>query len=66
MADPKKEGDVPDPSPIKSKTKTKMTDEEKWNDYLEKYDKLNKLKNKLAKKLEDGKRNLKSKPKCFY
>ena len=59
MADPTKEGDVPDPSPIKSKTKTKLTDEEKWEDYLENYEKLNKLKNKLAKKLEDGKKKFK-------
>ena len=59
MADPTKEGDVPDPSPIKSKSKTKMTDEEKWDDYLEKYNKLNKLKNTLAKKLEDGKKKFK-------
>ena len=39
MADPTKEGDVPSPSPPKSKT-PKKTDEELWEDYLEKYDKL--------------------------
>ena len=54
MADPTKEGDVPSPSPPKSKT-PKKTDEELWEDYLEKYDKLNKLKSKLDKKIKDGK-----------
>ena len=54
MADPTKEGDVPSPSPPKSKT-PKKTDEELWEDYLEKYDKLNKLKSKLDKKIQDGK-----------
>ena len=58
MADPRTQGDVPDPSPVKSRT-PKKTDEEKWEEYLENYEKLNKLKNKLAKKLEDGKKKFK-------
>ena len=58
MADPMLQGDFPDPSPVASRT-PKKTDEEKWDDYLEKYDRLNKLKNKLNKKIEDIKKKFK-------
>tara|TARA_B100000900_G_scaffold164855_1_gene139917 strand:- start:1414 stop:2409 length:996 start_codon:yes stop_codon:yes gene_type:complete len=58
MADPRLQGDFPDPSPVASRT-PKKTDEEKWDDYLEKYDRLNKLKNKLNKKIEDIKKKFK-------
>ena len=40
-------------------SKTPKSDEEKWNDYLENYDRLNKLKNKLNKKIEDIKKKFK-------
>ena len=40
-------------------SKTPKSDEEKWDDYLEKYDRLNKLKNKLDKKIEDIKKKFK-------
>ena len=41
MADPRQEGDVPDPpsSSVTKKSK-KLTDEELWNEYLEAYDEL--------------------------
>ena len=57
MADPTLLGDVPDPSPIKSKTP--KSDEKKWEEYLEDYEKLNKLKNKLNKNIEDIKKKFK-------
>ena len=60
MADPTRQGDVPSPSPVKSRT-SKKTDEEKWEEYLEAYDELNKLKNKYDKKIQQHKRDFKKK-----
>jgi len=40
-------------------SKTPKSDEEKWDDYLENYDRLNKLKNKLNKKIDDIKSKFK-------
>tara|TARA_R110001592_G_scaffold90765_1_gene266469 strand:- start:1870 stop:2910 length:1041 start_codon:yes stop_codon:yes gene_type:complete len=59
LADPMKEGDVPDPSPIKSKTKTptKIDEEVKWNNYLDVYNQLQKLRLKQDKKIESIKKN---------
>ena len=54
-----KEGDVPYPSPIKSKTKTptKIDEEVKWNNYLDVYNQLQKLRLKQDKKIESIKKN---------
>lgn len=60
MADPTRQGEVLSPSPVKSRT-PKKTDEEKWEEYLEAYDELNKLKNKYDKKIQQHKRDFKKK-----
>ena len=62
MADPRQEGDVPDPpsSSVTKKSK-KLTDEELWNEYLEAYEELNKLKKKQDVKIDDAKRAFKRK-----
>ena len=56
MADPTRQGDVPSPSPVKSRT-PKKTDEEKWEEYLEAYEELNKLKKKYTDKITQHKRD---------
>ena len=56
MADPTRQGDVPSPSPVKSRT-PKKTDEEKWEEYLEAFEELNKLKRNYDKKIENAKKN---------
>jgi len=62
MADPSLQGDVPEISPLsQSKKSKKLTDEELWNEYLEAYNDLNKLKKKQDGKIEDAKRNFKRK-----
>lgn len=62
MADPTIQGDIPDPSPVNTKIKTKnvkKTNKEKWDDYLEEYENLIKLKNKFNKKIDDIKKKFK-------
>ena len=59
MADPRQEGDVPEPSPPKKAKK--LTDEELWNEYLEAYDELNKFKNKQEHKISEAKKSFKRK-----
>ena len=56
MADPRTQGDVPDPSPVKSRT-PKKTDEEKWEEYLEAYDEFNKLKKQYDDKIKQTKKD---------
>ena len=56
MADPTRQGDAPSPSPVKSRT-PKKTDEEKWEEYLEAYEELNKLKKKYDDKIKQSKKD---------
>ena len=58
MADPAQQGDFPEPSPPSlSKKSKKITDEEKWEEYLEAFEELNKLKRNYDKKIESSKKN---------
>ena len=62
MADPTRQGDVPEPSPPSiSKKSKKLTDEELWNEYIEAYEELNKLKKKQDHKIEEAKKSFKRK-----
>ena len=62
MSTPNRQGDVPDPSPVKSRT-PKKTDEEKWKEYLEVYDEFNKLKKQYDDKIKQAKKDfIKKKP----
>lgn len=60
MADPTRQGDVPSPSPVKSRT-PKKTDEEKWEEYLDAFENLYKLKRKYDKKIESAKKDFEKK-----
>ena len=62
MADPAQEGDIPSPSPpsVPKKSK-KLTDEELWNEYIEAYEELNKLKQKQDHKISEAKKSFKRK-----
>ena len=60
MADPTQEGDVPSPPSVPKKSK-KLTDEELWDEYLEAYNELNKLKNKQEHKITEAKKAFKRK-----
>ena len=51
--------DLDDPSPVKSKTK--IDEEEQWNNYIDVYNQLQKLKLKQDKKIESIKNNYKKK-----